>query len=38
MAQLFANTGFPRVGLELGCKKCDLAIGIYSMLGAVANK
>ncbi len=38
MAHLFANLSISRYRMDLGCEKCDMANGIYSMLGAVANK
>jgi len=33
----FAKVGISRLAGILGCKSCDMANGIYSMLGAVAN-
>jgi hypothetical protein len=33
----FAKVVISRLPVILGCKSCDMANGIYSMLGAVAN-
>ena len=37
MANLFADERASKLELTLDRKKCDMANGIYSILGAVAN-